>query len=149
MADYILNSGALVLIDPEDLELLGEGTWRSHFLEGKLHCVRDVMAKARQYRLHLHREVAFRQDPGLIRKADRLQVSPINGDFLDCRRDNLAIRVFPRKAGAPKRPRGAARSRFKADPTASHAPKQPPAWSRDGCAGAAVRRDGSGGDQAS
>lgn len=148
MADFLLGSGALVLIDPEDLELMGEGTWRTHFLEGKWRCVRDVMARGHQYRLSLHREVIFRVDPSLVRKADRLNVIPVNGDFLDVRRENLEFRVFPRKPGAPKRARGAARkSGFKNSPTASCKPKQPPAWSRDGCADAAVQRDGCGGGE--
>lgn len=116
--------------------------WRVWELKGEPRAVRDAMAERRRYRLHLHREIALRMHPELISKASLMLVRPLNGDFLDVRRENLEITVKPRARGRVRRPAGWATGAFTGT---GRKPKRPPAWSRAGCSRGAVQRDGAAG----
>lgn len=148
MPDRYLASGAMIVCSEEDVEVVDGATWRVWVLKGKPRVVWDKMSRGQRYRLHLHREVAFRMRPDLVKKADRVQVIPRNDDFLDVRRENLEIICRPRKrAGPPKRPTGyrAKGGRNSAGFRGVKACAEPPPWSRIGSRTADVRRDGSGG----
>lgn len=142
MPDIMLASGALVVISTEDVEIMDQFTWRVWELNGTKKVVHDRIARGRSYRMHLHREIAFRMDPKLLRIAYRVRVTAINRDYQDVRRENLEITVRPQpKAGAPKRPRGYRDHVYKG--TGGPRPaNEPPAWSWDGCRDAALRGDG-------
>lgn len=118
----------MVLISSEDLELIDLGAWRVWVLDGAPRAVCDKAAKRKRYRHHLHREVAFRMRPDLIKRADCMRVVAVNGNYLDVRRENLEIVVKPRpRRGPAPRPKGHATGVFRATKPS----RKPPAWSRD------------------
>lgn len=144
MPDVRLRCGAMVVLSEEDLELLDQKGWRiwNQAGRGEVRVVRDYQAKNRKYRYHLHKEVALRMNPSLLRKAHLLKVTPVNGDYLDCRRENLETVVRPARPGSPKRPGGHFVGALKGR---ARKPKAPPAWSRDGCGSGHGTGDGRGG----
>ena len=133
----------MVTIDEDDLAILDGCSWRLWQRKEREQAIAvcDKMSAGRSYRLLLHREVAFRMRPDLVSKADRLKIRPVNSNFLDVRRDNLEITLYPRKHGHVRRPRG---HRAKRTPQAAR--KQPPAWSAAGCRLAIDGGDGPAGD---
>ena len=146
MPDMLLSRGYMVTIDDDDIDLVEGVSWHLWRRKERQQAilVRDIMAKKRRYRLLLHREIAFRMRPDLIRKADLVSVAPANGNYLDVRRDNLEITVRPRKHGIVRRPRGH-RVGAKAS---SLCVAPPPAWSKDGCRNPVGGGDGRPGAEA-
>lgn len=100
----------MIFLDTEDYDAVGSG-WFIYGLRVRNKPLRtQVVARTetrlgRGFRLYLHREVAMRQDPGLIKK--KFRVYPLNGNYLDCRRENLNVVVAKPRAGHPGiEPRG-------------------------------------------
>lgn len=136
MPDVYLPAGAMVVCSPEDYDLVTSVTWRVWRLRGDPRAVRDSMSRRSRFRLHLHREVAFRIHPELVKEPARMSVKPLNGNFLDVRRENLEIHVKPRTRGGARRPAGHRTRPFHGGPS-----KPPPAWSRGAAPRAPVLRD--------
>lgn len=132
----------MITIDDVDVDLL-EGVrwhlWRRKERQQTI-VVRDVMAAKRRYRLLLHREIAFRMRPDLLKNADRVAVACANGDYADVRRDNLEITLRARKHGFVRRPRGHRVSKSTGVPKG-----RAPAWSKEGCRDAVGGGDGQSG----
>lgn len=142
MPDRFLSSGAMITFSIEDEDLLDQRTWRvwaASERDRRMVCA-DLKAEGRRYRLMLHREVAFRMMPELLKAPERLWVAPKNGNFLDVRRENLEITVRARKRGA-RRARGHRVAAYRGTQPA----KTPPAWSRSGHRAATLGGDGGGG----
>ena len=137
-----LRNGFMVVCSSEDYDLAADPSWRVWFLGDKPRAVKDVMAKGQSFRLHLHREIAFRMRPDLVKTPHRMSVRPANGDFLDVRRENLEIAVKPRKRGGVRRPAGYTTGTYRGTNRATGAP---PPWSRPGAASAALLGDGADG----
>lgn len=101
----ILGCGASVILDDEDYELVTAHSWHVYAIRGRTTVRKPAVARlqmryGRQARLHLHREVAIRADPSIIKK--KFQVRARNGDYLDCRRENLEVRIQRQGPGRPK-----------------------------------------------
>lgn len=137
MPEVYLPAGGMILFSEQDFDLVTESVWRVWVLKGQPRAVRDATSKCRRFRLHLHREVAFRMRPDLVKTPGRMSVKPINGDFLDVRRENLEITARPRKRGGSRRPAGHNAAPYRGTRPGKPAPK----WSRPGAAGEAVRDD--------
>lgn len=103
MPTKFLNCGAAVLVDADDWELLEGVSWYIYRLRpsNKLEVVRRQRRFGREFRQHLHREVVLRMRPELIKK--RFTCTPLNGDYTDCRRENLAVAL--QNVGRPGRPK--------------------------------------------
>jgi hypothetical protein len=95
MPFLILKSNLSVWLDDEDVELTEQHSWHLCKLQPsqKPSAAAQQKRYARMFRLMLHREVAFRMKPDLVKQSFR--VFPRNGDYLDCRRGNLEI-VLPK-----------------------------------------------------
>lgn len=104
MPMFFLKCGAAVLADEEDLELLlsDKQTWFVYRIRPsmKLEVVRGEKRHNRMFRLHLHREIALRMRPELVGRSFR--VLPNNGDYLDCRRENLEVVLAKPRRGRPR-----------------------------------------------
>lgn len=138
MPEVFLASGAQVTCSPEDYDLVTGASWRVWTLKGVPRAVREAMSKRMRFRLHLHREVAFRIHPDLVREPARMSVRPLNGNFLDVRRENLEIAVKPRARGGVRRPAGWKTGTFRG----TRRPTKPaPAWSRGAAGQEAVLSD--------
>lgn len=98
-----------MLVDDEDWDLVEDRGWCVWKLtpSGKPAASARQQRYGREFRLFLHREVALRKDPSLIGR--KFRCTPINGDYLDCRRENLDVRAKKKTVGRPKiepRPQG-------------------------------------------
>jgi len=142
MPDVTTSRGHMITVDDEDLDLADGFGWRLWRRKERQQSflVRDMQARKRRYRLLLHREVAFRMRPDLVKKADLVKVTCLNGNYCDVRRDNIEITVRPRPRGHVRRPRGHKISKSTGTPKGTA-----PAWSKDGCRGATGGGDGSAG----
>ncbi len=101
----ILGSGASVIIDDEDVEVFEGRAWGLFTLSpSRKQCVcRKDVQHCREFRVLLHREVAIHMMPDLIPERRRFTVRPKNGDYLDCRRENLEVRVIGRNRPGRKK----------------------------------------------
>lgn len=108
MPMFFLKCGTAVLADEEDLELLSAPN-RSWFIYRNQPSQKRSVAWGekrhnRMFRIQLHREVAIRTQPELVGR--KFRVLPRNGDFLDCRRENLEVVLAkPRRGRPPVDPR--------------------------------------------
>jgi hypothetical protein len=108
----ILGCGSSVILDAEDLLYVDRWSWHLFTLSPSMKTTasRKEVRFGREYRVMLHREIAVRMRPDLIEKKRRFVVKPINGDYLDCRRENLnvVVRVASRRGakGVEPRPKG-------------------------------------------
>jgi hypothetical protein len=94
-----LSCGALVFVDAEDWECTETRSWHVYELRPSRRpaVAASEQRHGRMYRVTLHREIALRRDPTLIKK--RFRVYPENGSYLDCRRDNLRVVVQKKRCG--------------------------------------------------
>lgn len=88
-----LDGGGVAYVDEEDEEECVLFRWRLWAMKPSgVECAHvRVFGNYRAFDLYLHRFVAIRMNPTLERKA--WLVSPRDGDYLNCRRENLAIRL--------------------------------------------------------
>lgn len=122
----MLNSGASVLLDPEDADLADTYGWHIFKLVPSRAPAASTkqVRNGREFRIFLHREVALRMRPDAVGR--RFRVTPANGDYLDCRRENLHVALAKKKRGRPKiepRPLGYKRRDYKG--TCLREPAQP------------------------
>lgn len=84
------------MLDEDDLDVFGPYSWHIFTLRPTLRrtASRKEVRLGREFRILLHRAVAVRVWPDLIEKKRRFRVTPKNGDYLDCRRENLEITVL-------------------------------------------------------
>jgi len=83
MAKIVLKQGIQVLLDDEDYKRLAGYTWRVLEVNGKMYAVRSAGINAKD-NIYMHREV--------LGETGRKQISHINGDTLDNRKENLEYR---------------------------------------------------------
>jgi hypothetical protein len=97
----ILKSGATVLVDDEDADLVDAKSWHVYRIRPSMRPEVAVIEYryGRMFRLHLHREVVMRMRPDLLETKRKFRVLPINGSYLDCRRENLEIVLARLKRG--------------------------------------------------
>ena len=112
----VLSGGATIILDEEDFELVEANSWHVYRIRPSMKpaVARIQKRYGRMFRLHLHREIAARVNPSLVKQ--KFRVYPHNGDYLDCRRENLEIAVGKRRPGRPRiepRPAGWERHPFK------------------------------------
>lgn len=118
MPMVFLKCGTAVLVDEIDLDFLTVPN-RSWFIYTNQPSQKPSVAWGekrhnRMFRLQLHREIAIRREPGLVGR--KFRVLPANGDYLDCRRENLEIVLAKPRGGRPpidSRPIGWQRSPLK------------------------------------
>lgn len=105
MPDLILSSGDIVLISPEDYDWALNATWRlwSARPAAAPIVVRDETRNGARFRVRLMREIAVRARPFLSSHVRRLTVTPLNGDYLDARRQNLDVNIRALGRGRPKK----------------------------------------------
>lgn len=135
--EIYLPAGALVSCSTEDYELAADPPWRLWTRKGISMAVRDARSRGRRFRLLLHREVAFQVHPELVREPARMSVKPLNGNFLDVRRENLEITIKPRTRGGSRRPAGHRAREYRGE----RAGKPPPPWSRSAASGNPLLND--------
>lgn len=104
MPMFFLKCGTSVLVDEEDLDFLLAPN-RSWFIYTNRPSMKPSVAWGekrhnRMFRLQLHREISIRRDPGLVGR--KFRVLPANGDYLDCRRENLEVVVAKPRRGRPR-----------------------------------------------
>lgn len=88
--DLILRNGMLAQIDPEDADL-AQHRWRAWYKrswKGGWVVTREFGPKPKRKRVYLHRAIAFRI---AFVRPQLMCVSPIDGNFLNCRRSNLHV----------------------------------------------------------
>lgn len=117
MALVFMERGGIVHVSDDDYEAASGFSWRVFRLKPSGREVAWVphQANRRRFDLFLHRLIAVRIDPSLDHK--KFTVRPRDGDYLNCRRENLEIVVqrtkrqgqAPKPGGHPVR--GARRSR--------------------------------------
>lgn len=98
-----MDNGVAVTVDPEDVDLAEAHSWHAYHLRPSWRPApcRKERRFNREFRVFLHREIAVRMRPDLIEKKRKFAVTPLNGDYLDCRRENLAITIrAPHRVGA-------------------------------------------------
>lgn len=105
----VLSSGAMVTVDAEDYDLVDGPSWHIYRIRPSMRTTvaRTETRHGRMFRVYLHREIAIRMNPDLLRR--KYRVLPINGDYLDCRRENLRFIVQKRtcgRLGTEPRPKG-------------------------------------------
>lgn len=83
MAKIVLKQGIQVLLDDEDYKRLAGYTWRILEVNDKKYAVRSAGINAKD-NIYMHREV--------LGETGRKQISHINGDTLDNRKENLEYR---------------------------------------------------------
>lgn len=127
----ILATGASVIVDDEDWDLVTDRSWAAWKLcpSGAIVASAKEARFGREFRLMLHREVVLRARPELIGRYFR--VTPLNGDYLDCRRENLDVRVKKKGVGRPKkepRPQGSRIRDYRGGTSPMHQRPTSPAW---------------------
>jgi hypothetical protein len=84
MSKYIqLTKGLSVLVDDTDYEKYNQFNWTPHYNGQKYYPVRKVKIDGKSRELYLHREI-MEAPKGMF-------VDHINGDSLDCRKENMRI----------------------------------------------------------
>lgn len=92
----LLNTGPLVYYDEEDADLLDSRSWHTqvHFPSGRPYVVASERRHNRTFKVKLSRMVALRMRPDLLTRKLRFKATPKNGDYLDCRRENIEIKII-------------------------------------------------------
>jgi hypothetical protein len=104
------NRGRILQVSDEDYDWAAMRTWRAwapwkaEGVPGEI-AVCDETSAGRRFRLQLHREIAARMSRDVRNSPRMWRVRPINGDFLDCRRENLEL-VRKAKSVRVGKPRG-------------------------------------------
>lgn len=112
MPAKVLNCGALIYFDEEDADLVDGRSWHvnKQFPTNSLRVAATERRYGRMYRVTLHREVALRIRPEILTRKLKFRAVPRNGDFLDCRRENIEIRQVAAhrrgRKGVDPRPQG-------------------------------------------
>lgn len=107
MSLLFLTSGQQVFVDDEDYDAVCGFRWREMRLKPSNRPVVSALVKAnkRKFDLLLHRLVAVRMDPEIVKRGFR--VEPRDGDYFNCRRENLEIAIRKRlRPGPARRPGG-------------------------------------------
>lgn len=129
-----LGCGTSVLLDAEDIAFADERSWCIFTLRPSMKktASRKDVRFGREFRVLLHREIAVRMRPDLIELKRTFRVKARNGDYLDCRRENLEITVqMASKRGRKRfepRPKGALRKRYRGKITHRDLPQTSPLW---------------------
>lgn len=133
MTQFILPKGSIVLIDDEDVPILESSRWewliwrpRSSQSWGLW---REEVANGCRFRVPLHRLVALQMEPRMAVDPARYTVRAINRDYMDVRRENLAISFRTRGSGALPRNRKPAGNIYARDGFAIGTDHISPLWS--------------------
>lgn len=108
MALVFMEKGGICHVSDEDYEVASKFRWRKKSLmpSGRVTAWCAHQANGRRFDLFLHRLIAVRMDPKLGDRHE-FRVEPIDGDFLNCRRENLEITIRrPKRPGPATRPGG-------------------------------------------
>lgn len=103
MAMIFMQHGGVCHVSDEDHEAASRYKWRGWALHpsGRETAWFRHQSGHRRYDIFLHRLVAVRMDPNTASR--RFTVYPIDGDYLNCRRDNLEIQLHGKKAAHVKK----------------------------------------------
>lgn len=101
MRQIVLTRGLVALVDDEDFLRFGAVKWHAHESgPGLFYAMRDKSGR----KVYLHREI--------LAAAPGVAVDHVNGDRLDCRRENLRLCTLSQNQGNRRRNRRGS-SRFK------------------------------------
>lgn len=112
MAVLMLERGGMCHVSEEDLEAAREIRWRLSELKpsGNPCAWTRLQQRGRRFDLFLHRRIAILMRPELAKR--NFTVIPLDGDYLNCVRENLEIVVRKKPPGPARKPGNRARSRF-------------------------------------
>ena len=81
-----LTKGHFALVDDEDFEMISAFKWHSHGRKQHCYARRCAQRNGKQVKIYLHRSI--------IEVPSGMCIDHINGDELDCRRENLRVATF-------------------------------------------------------
>lgn len=104
MKEIELTRGMVAILDDEDFDRLGSQKWHAHETGPGIFYALRHSPESRAKKLYLHREV--------LGVRDHRKVDHVNGNRLDCRRENLRICTLTQNQGNRRKNRTSS-SRFK------------------------------------
>lgn len=111
MALLFLETGQQVYVDDEDYEACCAYKWRVWTLRpsGRLCIWAIAKINNRKFDLFLHRLIAVRMTPEAAKRG--FKVHPRDGDYFNCRRENLEVAVHQKRRWGPVPKPGGSRTR--------------------------------------